>query len=531
MGAPPDLAAPPPRSGRWLALAGFAAALGLFLFVGAKTTLVGVNSDAAIYLLRADHLAGNDGGDTALATHLFANYAFPPLYSLVLAVAGGGSTTPLRDYQIDAVLLAGAVIAAGLWARRAGLSDVTAIAAAATLALTPMAMTVAMGVFSEPLYLLLSGVGFALLAHERTGKPARYAWYAAGICLGLAATTRTVGLVGVLAVIASSWRRTSALTTSGVAACALAPSVLWSLYRSAHGWHHSYVDSVFAGGVAQAAHDLSSQLPINLRAFAYHGVRSFDLLGSGYAALGLGVLLLLALIGWARRLRLYAADALYCGLYLATILLWPFPNDLPRFLLVMLPFLLGYAGLGATTLLQSVGSGRLAAIGPSAVALVCAGITLPTTLVIVSQIWHARGTADADNTRLSAWYGYASQDEARHGVAYSVEVLRAIAAIAPAVPAAACVTATMAEMVMLHTRRRSVHPPGIHASAADLHATLAACPYVLLVRAQTFPTIDYPYYYPSQRVAPALRILLTVPAGAAQPVAILAHYQAPLPLP
>lgn len=528
MGAPPDLAALPRRSGRWLALAGFAAALGLFLFVGAKTTLVGVNSDAAIYLLRADHLAGNGGGDPALTTHLFANYAFPPLYSLVLAAAGGGSATPLRNYQIDAVLLAGAVIAAALWARRAGLSGVTAIAAAATLALTPTAMTVAMGVFSEPLYLLLSGVGFALVAHERAGKPA---WYAAGLCLGLAATTRTVGMVGVLAVIASGWRRTSVLTTGGVAACALAPSVLWSLYRSAHGWHHSYVDSVFAGGVVQAARDLSSQLPINLRAFAYHGVRSFDVLSSGYAALGVGVLLLLALIGWTRRLRLYAADALYCWLYLATILLWPFPNDLPRFLLVMLPFLLGYAGLGATTLLQSVGSGRLAAIGPSAVALVGAGITLPTTLLIVGQIWHARGTADADNTRLSAWYGYASQAEARHGVAYSVDVLRAIAAIAPAVPAAACVTATMAEMVMLHTHRRSVHPPGIHASAADLHATLAGCPYVLLLRAQTFPTIDYPYYYPLQRVAPTLRMLLTVPAGAAQPVAILAHYQAPLPPP
>lgn len=496
----------------------------LFIFVGAKHTLNGINSDAAVYVLMADIYSPYRPHDISFADHLFAHYPFPPLYPLILAALGGGSLTPLLDYVIGAALLAAAVAGIWSWARRAGGSAVAAGACAVGFALTPSAWFTAMGVFSEPLYLALSMSAFALLVvpPQRAGQ-----WYAAAALFGLAALARTVGLIAIAAFLLYWWRCTRGRHYRAVAALTLLPSLAWIIIKRLRGWHTSYTGSLFETGL-RVLPDMLRQAPINLQALWYYAVRTFDVLGSTYSAVTCAMLLLLAGVGLAARLRAAAPDATYVVFYLLTMLLWPYPNHSGRLLLVILPFILAYMLWGAGLLVRRTGSALLVRTVECGVGLALACIILPSTLVMTLQIRQFAGGTDADKPRTAVWYARDSQAEARALYAFGSQVQDALTALRPHIPVHACVTSTMAEMVQLRTRRRSLRPPGIDATPAELHAALARCPYVLMLRATAFPSIEYPFYYPLTKVITHLRVLHTVPlrppSPRGQPLAILARY-------
>ena len=497
----------------------------LFVFAGAKHTLVGINSDAAVYVLMADIYSPYRPHDIGFSDHLFASYPFPPLFPLTLGALGGGTAAPWLDYVIGAALLGVAVGGICGWVRRAGGSSGAALVCAMAFALTPSALLVAMGVFSEPLYLALSMSAFAVLATPQ--KKARH-WYAAGLLFGLAALARTVGVFAIAAFLVYWWSRTRGRSCRAVLWLTLLPTAAWSLIKWLHGWHAAYTTSLLEAGLRPALLDIWRQLPINAQALWYYAVRTFDLLGSSYSAAACSMLLLLAGISLIQRLRELEADAIYVVLYVTLLLLWPYPNDDGRFLLVLLPFLLAYMLWGARTLVRAGGSTRLAPAGEAAIALVLACIILPSTLLITQQIRQFADGADADKVKTASWYGHDRQAEARAAFEFSMQVLAAMRALEPFVPRDVCVTSTMPEMVQLQIRRRSIRPPATDAGPAAMHAALARCPYVLMLRATAFPNIAYPFYYPLSAVITHLQVLHSValrpPSTDGQPLAILARY-------
>ena len=502
------------------------AALAWFLWLGMKPVLIGINSDAAVYVLLADWMSPWRPADIDFGARLFAHYPFPPLYPLLLAMVGGGSAAPRIDYGLGALLQALAVVAAWCWARRAGLGSAGAAVAALSLAITPIALFTVMGVFSEPCYIALSMAALALVA---AAAPSPRAWRGAAALLGFAALTRGVGLFAVAALLLSWAWRTRGRHARLVPLLALAPPLLWMGVKALNGWQVSYTNSLLRGGLSAALTRLAEQIPINLHALAYHFVRCFDLLGGRHTALVCAALLVPAALSVATRLRSGKADALYVVLYLLVITVWPYPNDLARFLLILLPLFGASACHGVSLLLASVGRARLAVASRVLVALLLLLVVLPSLLHVTLMIATAANAEERIYTRMSAWYGHDSLAKSRTATAFARRVLDVMATLREQVPRDACVTSTMAETVMLESHRYSRPPAGARESLDKLRAGLAACPYVLLLRATVFPAIDFPYYYPLERVRGELIAISTVAleqrADDATPLAILARYR------
>ena len=504
------------------------ASFALFLWVGMKPSLAGINSDGAIYILLADWLSPWRTSDIEFGARLFEHYPFPPLYPLLLAALGGGSASPQFNYAIDAWLQAWAVAASWCWARRVGCTGAGAVLAALSLALTPIALFTAMGVFSEPLYLALSMTAFALVA---VPAPSTRAWYGAALLLGLAAVSRGVGLFAVLAlVLAWAWR-THTKRARLTALIALAPPLLWLLLKASQGWHGSYTHNVFGAGLWPVLHSLIEQIPTNLRALAYHFVHCFDSLHGRHSVLITSLLLVPAAFTWLRRLRGAELDAIYLALYLAVIVMWPHPNHFARFLLVLLPVFGAYAALGVSAMLRSSGQPALARHGATLTAALLALVVAPSFLQIVLGIAKAEGAEEGVQARISTWYGHDSLAEARRSTAFSLRVLSVMTELGTRVPHDACVSSTMAETFMLQARRYSRPPPTERHDIAALRAALTQCPYVLLLGATAFPAADFPPFYPAARLAGELEALHSVPRDPAQtdgpPLAVLARYRGP----
>lgn len=503
------------------------ASLGLLLWVGVKPTLAGINSDAAVYVLLADWLSPWRASDITFGARLFEHYPFPPLYPLLLAALGGGSTQAALDYSINALLQAGAVTATWCWARRAGCTTASAALAALTLVLTPIALFTAMGLFSEPLYLAVTMTALALVARR---TPTVRAWQGAALLMGLAAVTRGVGLFAVLALLLAWAWRTRGRCARSTPLIALAPPLVWMMFKAACGWQGSYTHNLFGNGLWPVLLGLVEQVPTNLRALAYHFVRCFDSLHGQHSALIAALLLVPAGLTWLRRLRDGEVDAVYAALYLGVIVLWPYPNHFARFLLVLLPLFGAYAGEGVATMLRVGGQASLARFGPTLVALLLVLIVLPGLSQVLPGIARAADADERVQARISSWYGHDSLAEARRATAFSLRVLNVMAELGQHVPPGACVSSTMAEIFMLQSRRYSRPPPSERDPLVSLRRALHDCPYVLLLGATSFPAADFPAYYPARRLPGELQTLYRVALDPAEPgaapLAILARYRA-----
>ena len=92
-------------------------ACALFAYIGVKPDFSGANSDAAVYVLLADHYSWARELPAKFLHHLYSNYPLAPLFPVVLGVAGGGTGAPEHNYLINAALLGLAVGCVGYWAR------------------------------------------------------------------------------------------------------------------------------------------------------------------------------------------------------------------------------------------------------------------------------------------------------------------------------------------------------------------------------------------------------------------------------
>ena len=503
------------------------ASLGMLLWVAVKPTLAGVNSDAAVYLLLADWLSPWRATDIDFGAQLFAHYPFPPLYPLLLALVGGGSEVPTIDYVFDAIAQAVAVAASYGWARRIGCAQPVAMLAALSLALTPIALYTAMGVFSEPLYLALSMTALAWVAGSQISARA---WQAAALLLGLAAVTRGVGIFAVAALLLAWHRGTRGRDARLVPLLALAPTVAWQLIKAFNGWQGGYTSTLFGGGVMPVGAALVAQLPTNLHALAYHFVRCFDALNSRHSTVILAILVLPAGLCFVQRLRAGWTDGWYAALYLLVLLLWPYPNHFARFLLILLPLFCAYAGLGLAQIFARGGTPGLRPFSGALVAALLVLVLMPSLLQVLHSIASAPNAQERQHARMGSWYGYDSLTQARASTAFSLRVLDVMIDVAAQLPRDACVSSTMAEIFMLKGRRWARPPPAPRAELVDLRAALAACPYVLLLGASTSPAADFPRYYPAARVGAELKTLFTMALdtnNSEHPsLAILARYQA-----
>lgn len=334
----------------------------------------------------------------------FATEAFqPPLFPLVLALVGAAHDFAAA-HVLNAVFAATAIFLTwALGVRWLG-GRATALLAASAVALLPGVWVETRGILSEPLFcvLLLGSLWLtqpALPERLRTGLLA--------IAFSLLCLTRTAGVPVVLAYAVWMASRKATLRERLVAllpaAAGLAAYAAWLLLRPADVMDINSLAaldrlrelaqadaplSVLAAGVWRQALAMQEAWIGALMLFWVEGQAARPFL----AAL-VGVL---ALAGLAMRFRDGRPDAWMAAAYLLLYLVWPFYDQMTRFLFPLLPVLMLYAFLSARGI---AGLARRQEVGAVVALLLVISLAAPG-LAFLQQ----RHAASGPQRDIADWY-------------------------------------------------------------------------------------------------------------------------------
>jgi hypothetical protein len=368
-----------------------------------QPTLASFADDSVSYLVMAQVFSPWQSA-SAPVVEAFAREAFyPPLYPMVLALAGVAHDFA-RAQLLTALLLAACLPLVYLLGTR-WLGDRWAAAgAAAVTALLPSLWIHVKGTLSEPLFALLLLATLYLVENEQDRRERRWP-----VALALAALvlTRTVGLVVVAAYAACALARRDRRALAPVLA-ALAAYAAWVLLRPAQtadvniaiALEHLRTVSAegFAALLARQANSIAEAWTGALLLFWVEGQPLRVALA--------GVVGGLALVGMALRFAARKPDAWMAAAYLATFLIWPFQDQMTRFLFPALPVLVLYAFW-----VPAAGLRRLRR--PAAPAHALLGVLVASLAVPGLAFIHQRAQADAPFVEVTDWYRRPDLDEAR----------------------------------------------------------------------------------------------------------------------
>ncbi len=315
-----------------------------------------VGGDNAGYMALAESLRTGEGYRNIYLPDAPRHAQYPPVYPLILALAGalGGS---LITFKILSVLFTATAVLFLFLLARARLGVAAALAATTPFALSPLLLYYSHWVLSEAPFVLLTLV--ALWAAERMGRSRR--WLIIAVAAGiLAYLTRAAGLpflVALLAVLAwhRQWRRLAGV--GGAVVVAVGGWWLWgklAATRSAEVYASNFllVNPYAPEQGYVGPGDLLIRVVENLRLYAVE-VTPQALAGrqppGGLALMALLtalLLLALAIVAWARDVREPRTLEGFALFYVALISLWPQVWTDQRFLLPLLPVLFLYAAGG-----------------------------------------------------------------------------------------------------------------------------------------------------------------------------------------
>jgi 4-amino-4-deoxy-L-arabinose transferase-like glycosyltransferase len=394
------------------------ALLHLLLCLLALNPVPHTGGDNAAYISLARSLLERgdytDVWDPAMRPHA----QYPPAFAGILALGlalGLGSWVQLK--LLIVAFSTAAVALSVLWLRRVT-SPGLALVVGLMLALAPGILNLSHWVLSDVPFWAFAMLALWTYSHLRPGSGAaptaaptdaatpdaakwRMAW---GLGLALAVTlayfTRSAGLPLVVALalvlgVRRAWRELALL------GAVLAPPALlwWARNAQAQGSGYlgqfwlldPYQPELGAAGLGGMAERIADNLVL-------YTARLVPELFFGSVALGWltgGLLLLAALVGWARRLGRAELPEAFVLLYLATILVWPATWAGTRFLLPVAPLLLLYAGETVRDLSARL---RRPAVPRAALALPLALLILPGVAWEVRTGMHCRGLHAAGDT-------------------------------------------------------------------------------------------------------------------------------------
>jgi hypothetical protein len=312
--------------------------------------LASLYDDSVFYLMMAQAISPfGQASPAVLAATPFDTY--PPMLPVLLAMFGGAFDWRTA-HAIVAATFGASVFLLGQHARLTTSSAAMGIACALVYALLPGAWLNVKGILSEFPYMALS---FAILVlYERVrGEPLR-ARLAIGLGVLLAALilTRTVGVALVAAIAACEalawWRKRERARLAAIAWVVGLPIAivgLWILLRPSSG-QDAYAE--FGVRVAEAAQAggsswIASMLGANLSALEDAWLNALLIYWGDWWTPKFLLAALIGLVGlgatiW-RALRA-EVDALYCLAFLAIVLAWPFPGQMYRLALPVIPLVL-----------------------------------------------------------------------------------------------------------------------------------------------------------------------------------------------
>lgn len=452
-----------------LALGALAALAGAIAIAFAwQPGLASIYDDSVSYLIMAQAFSPWGHAPDAVAAAWPAQ-KYPPLFPLWLGVAGGAFDWRIAHAWVG-LAFAASVFFLGVHARNATGSTRVGFAAALVYALLPGAWLQMKAILSEFPFMALA---FAVLAwHARLrAAPTRRNAIALGVLLAAALLTRTIGIALVAAIAAAdaldAWRGRDAMrarTLGWTIGIPLASAAAWYALRPSGG-EDAYV--AFSAGVAQGA--------------AEHGVQwTLDLVGRNAAALG-DAWLNAILIYWgepwrvsfiaatfvgvsgavgaiARAIRA-KADGLYAVAFLAILAAWPFPGQMYRLALPIVPLLVVHAlWLWQRVAERFAGADRARALAPFS-AIVPIALCAPPVLFYIAERASVGGEPVALGIRkgdITEFYRIPDRRAAEANAEQQIAIFEDLDQVRKTTPEAARVMWYAPEYVALLAQRRSV---------------------------------------------------------------------------
>jgi uncharacterized membrane protein YfbV (UPF0208 family) len=433
-----------------------------------QPTLASFADDSVSYLVMAQVLSPWHAASAPIA-EAFAREAFyPPLFPLLLAVAGAAHDMALAHVVAVAPLVLCLPLLYLLAVRWLG-SRWAAAAVAATAMLLPSVWINAKGILSEPLFLML--LIATLIVVDRHGSGRERAWLLA-LLMSALVLTRTVGVVvvmayGLWALLASGRSFPLRLREMAPVLAALGTYAVWMLVRPAE-TSDDYMRIVlermqlilasgdplgaFAASVGRQAVSIWEGWLGSLLLFWVEGKPARVMLA--------GAVGLLALAGLALRLLSGKADAWLVGAYLATFLLWPFYDQMTRFLFPVLPVLVLYAFYAAAATAEALGRG--AAPAHALLALLLVSVTVPGLAFI-----YQRANTGGPYALITDWYRTPDLNEARRRAGVQLALMADMGAIRERTPPGARVMWYVPSYLALLAERRGVPTPAAELTADE----------------------------------------------------------------
>jgi 4-amino-4-deoxy-L-arabinose transferase-like glycosyltransferase len=378
------------------ALAALALAAGalaaLFLW---QPGLDSLHDDSVSYLIMAQAYSPWHASDPIIQAAL-PHEPYPPLFPLLLALAGGAYDWRIAHLVI-AITFAASIFLLGVFARHVTGSARLGFIAALVYALLPGSWLNAKGILSEFPYMALVFAALAYHAHLGERAPTRRESLTLGALLAAVMLTRHVGVALLAAMMAAegvrAYRGRDALRLRSLApapAVALVALAAWHGLRPAAG-DDAYVASggvMLQGATEDVIRWVLTSLEVNAAALAGAWLNALlifwsdpwkpaYLLAAALGAFGLGATLVRAARG--------RADGLYCVLYLAVLLFWPYPGQMYRLAFPLVPLLLVAAFWGARELLLKRLDAPSSARGAAYAALLPLAVCIPAVLFYIVE--------------------------------------------------------------------------------------------------------------------------------------------------
>ncbi len=457
----------------------FAAACAQFVRQPALATFA---DDSVSYLVMAQVFSPWQPASPAVSAAFPMEAVYPPLFPLVLALAGAAQDIAWAHALTALILAASLPLAYLLGCRWLG-SRGSAAAAVAATALLPEMWINAKGILSEPLFCLFLLGALPALEAER-----KRVWLIA-LLMACMLLTRAAALAPIVAYAAwALTRRGENLRSRAIAAlpalAAVAAYAVWVLLKPGEGGDgYARILSDYAARLGAAAN------PLALIGASLH--RQAAAIGEGWLgsllvfwvegrpvrtalAVAVGVL---ALAGLVLRVIAGKADGWMIAAYLLMFLVWPFYDQMGRFLFPVLPMLLLYALVAAGRALAA--ARRPAALGHGLAAVLVLSLTLPALGFIYQRV--SSGGAFAT---IVDWYRTPELKEAQARAQVHLDLLSDMEAVRTLTRAEDRVMWVTPGYIALLADRRSVKAPdsGLGADAYLTAVRKSGAEYVFLSR-------------------------------------------------
>jgi hypothetical protein len=473
---------------------GFALVATLYLYWGTSSRLLSFGGDNATYLLIARDLSPFGPSSPGAAGYAHQSY-YPPLYPLLMAVTGTGRQL-WTAHAFTVGLLLAAFVALFVWCRRLGASPLASALLSLGFAAVHGTYMTALEIESEPLYLTLSLV--AVAAAEVGSRDVR-GWrrFAAPLAVGSATLTRSAGLALLVAflVFLAIHRPKRAWLDALVAST---PTLVWMRLGGNADYGRILVERYRSGGLVALldtfGHQVAALWADWVALFAARAVGLVEAVVIGLTLLGA--------VGSLQRLRRGRLDALYLGAYLTLIVIWPFPGEMARFLVVVLPIVLVHAACATRAGLDRFVAprvGRWARVGLWAVF----GSVLVPQLWLTAVRFLEGDTPELAGLRRSALWYDTDRETAEKTLRFASRLEDALARLTVRTPADACVFSVKPSLVGLLGNRRSLFTPSADVDDAKFRGEIerAGCRDFFLIGASTQSAAPF---YPRDRFDPPL---------------------------